>query len=533
MDTIERGNGTLYWENDTLHPLGGLQQGLIAVAVVSIVSFVTTAAFFFYLLFKLIIDSGCCRRRRRQRQRRRQQHQSPGETRSEISLDLSLSTPAQRQLDGGGHDGNPVSRSHSTRSGNNHDNSINNQTQDADRAPSAREPIRNPFPFLIIGILGAECYTTLGFSLNLVWVLRDGIFVKTPTCALQGWLNSMGILYSSIAYMSMATSNYLAIVWGFRARNKTIIITNLVGWLLTIGLVTGGIVSRNNGEEFGGWYVRANAWCWINPKYTQERIWSCWAWVLFSIPYTCFLYALIFWEIWRQKPCRRHQAPAGQVALTRGAANLPSGYHPAFFVYPFVYIACTIPLAIIRLKQSMNDGKRDSGQDEAMDPAYYYVAALMVSSNGFWNTILWLTTMFVSTPEDIRHAGLETFAFIRTPEWRKFGNMVWISGPMSKRAITMAGRGRGMGGHRHGSDNNDGSWWWWRMGGETRLRNSGSTPQGPSREHLHLEDNGIQMDVVTTITVEEAVDRDRDKDVSVNGRLSHKHDKHDDMDSIA
>ena len=257
MDTGEKGNGTLAQENDTLYSLDGrLHNGLVAVTVVSIISFVTTAALLGYLLSKLLIDAT----RNRCRRRRRQLRQSPGQTRSEISLDLSLSIPVQRQLEVVGQD-NPVSRSHSTRS-------YNHQLQVANPAPerAPSKPVRNPFPFLIISILAAECHTALGMSLNLVWLLRDGIYVGTAACNLQGWLNSMGILYSSIAFICMATSNYLAIVWGFRARNTVISIVNFLAWLLTLGLVFGGIVSCNKGKQFGGWYVRADAWvCTIPP----------------------------------------------------------------------------------------------------------------------------------------------------------------------------------------------------------------------------------------------------------------------------
>ncbi|KAK7935386.1 hypothetical protein PG985_000881 [Apiospora marii] len=519
MDTREKGNGTLAQENDTLYSLGGLRSGLVAVAVVSIVSFVTTAALLAYLLSKLLIDAARTRLRRRQQLRQR-----PGETRSEISLDLSLSMPVQRQLEVS--QDNPVSRSHSTRSYNHHQ-----QPQVANPAPVREpyQPVRNPFPFLIISILAAECHTALGMSLNLVWLLRDGIYVGTAACTFQGWLNSMGILYSSMAFICMATSNYLAIVWGFRARNTVISVVNFVAWLLTLGLVFGGMISGKNGKVFGGWYVRANAWCWVNPKYSKERLWSCWSWVMFSIPYTCLLYSLIFWKIWRQKRrCRRQQTP-GHVTFA-GAANLPSGYHPAFFIYPFVYNVCTIPLAIIRLKQSIRENRRVSGDDspvQELGNAYYCLAAFMVSSNGLWNTVLWLTTMFVSTPEDIRHAGLGAFAVMRTPEWRKFGNMVWISGPMSKGVGGRSGRGGGIGGGGGDGYNNESQWWWWRMGGQTRLRTSSCTTQGPSQEFLHVEDNGIQMDVVTTITVEEAVDLHK----NTEHERSPKHEKPDDTDS--
>lgn len=257
MEIVEKGNGTLALENDTLPELRDYRNGLVAVAVVSIVSFVTTAALFSYLMLKLLIEAI----RNRRRRRRRQMRQRPGETRSEISLDLSLSIPGQRHLEVS--QDHAVSRSHSTRSYSNN----NHQLQVANPAP-AREPsrpIRNPFPFLIIGILAAECHTALGMSLNLVWLVRGGIYVGTTACNLQGWFNSMGILYSSISYMYMATSNYLAIVWGYRARNKVIAITNFVAWIVTLALVFGAMISAKNGKGYGGWYVRANAWVRVNP----------------------------------------------------------------------------------------------------------------------------------------------------------------------------------------------------------------------------------------------------------------------------
>ncbi|KAK6850139.1 G protein-coupled glucose receptor regulating Gpa2-domain-containing protein [Apiospora arundinis] len=515
VEAGESGNGTLFWQNDTLAPIGEpLRKGLIAVTVVSLVSFVSAGSLFTYILYKALVDFRQCRRRQRQLRER------PDETRSEISLDLSLSLPIQRQIEGS-PDNLIVARNNSTRSNNTTNTTTNNDNShratEASQTATAQicrgcQPYRNPFPFLILSILGAECNTALGFSLNLSWVLRNGIIVGTPACALQGWLNSMGILTSSISFMFMATCNYLAIVWGFRPQNKNIFLCNMLAWVFSIALVCGAIISTKNGEEFGGWYVRANAWCWVNPKYATERLWSCWAWVLFSIPYTCLLYALIFWKIYRQKPCRQL---SGRVTFAGGATgNLPSGYHPAFFIYPFVYVVCTIPLAVVRLSQSMS-GSGDGKQRDT--DGYYCFAALMVASNGLWNTILWLTTMFISTPEDIHQAGLGTFAFMRTPEWRKFGNMVWISGPMSK-GVKLGGKGG------RNSHHNEGPWWWWRMGGETRLRDSASSTQGPSQEEFpHCEDNGIQMNVVTTITVEEALDRE--KDVQEKGTL-HDQDKH-------
>ncbi|KAK8100563.1 hypothetical protein PG999_010937 [Apiospora kogelbergensis] len=479
MTTREKGNGTLFWQNDTLDPLeDSLRKGLIAVTVVSMVSFFSAASLFAYLSYKAIADI--------RRGRRRQRHMCgrPGEAiRSEVSLDLSFSMPVQRHTESGPDA--RVARSESTRSTNTIANDHGrqhaedtNQTRTTTATGGGCQSYRNPFPFLIMSILGAECTTTLGFSLNLSWVLRNGIVVGTSTCTAQGFFNSLGILVSSFSFMFMATCNYLAIVWGFRPQNKNIFLCNLWAWIFCTAL------------------------CWVNPKYPRERLWSCWAWVLFSIPYTCLLYTLIFWKIYRQKS-RRPNPGSGSLAGDN-VGNLPSGYHPAFFVYPFVYVVCTIPLAVVRLSQSLRGS--GSGKSHATDSdAYYCFAAVMMASNGLWNTILWLTTIFISTPEDMQHAGLGTFAFMRTPEWRKFGNMVWISGPMSK-GVHHLGKGHG----RHQGNNNN------------------SSNEAPSQEFLRLDDNGIQMNVVTTITVEETLDRE--EDVKQNGRLPIQ-EKHEHADS--
>lgn len=116
----------------------------------------------------------------------------------------------------------------------------------------------------------------------------------------------------------------------------------------------------------------------------------------------------------------------------------------------------------------------------------------MVATNGFWNTILWLSTMFFSTQEDMHNTGLDQFAFIRTPKSRRYGNMVWINGPASKGNAAASVRG-GAG------------WWWWRMGGQARWQGhqSRNISQQSLRREMNAADNSIHLDVITTVVVEE------------------------------
>lgn len=200
---------------------------------------------------------------------------------------------------------------------------------------------------------------------------------------------------------------------------------------------------------------------------------------------TIILYSLVFWNLYRHNRSCRYLP----YSTPGDGRNQPSGHHPAFLVYPFIYIACTSPLAIARLTTicggSIGDG-------------FYYVAGSVLSSNGVLNTLLWSATMLVSTPEDIRDTGLDKFVFMRTPEWRRYGNMVWIQGLSSK-------------------PSNDGAagtgWWWWRIGGQVRWKSEDGIRRGASQESLrgntiNVQDNSIHMDIVTTVVVEE-VENDR------------------------
>lgn len=204
-------------------------------------------------------------------------------------------------------------------------------------------------------------------------------------------------------------------------------------------------------------------------------MWSDWGWVLASIPVTVITYSLVFYSLFRENRSSRHLP---RRLVQAGGTNKPSGHHPAFLVYPFIYLTCTAPLAVGRLMATTGHNP---------DTMFYCMAGLVLSTNGLWNTILWLTTMVFSTPEDMRNTGLDQFTFVRTP-WREYGNRVWIQGPASRTSVPKA------------------PWWWWQLGGEAKLKNRSGRGSSQSQETLRggiaVEENAIQLDVTTTITVD-------------------------------
>lgn len=134
--------------------------------------------------------------------------------------------------------------------------------------------------------------------------------------------------------------------------------------------------------------------------------------------------------------------------------SLKFDHHPAFLIYPIIYVVCTMPLAL---------GRVGSLAGAEVPLWYFCVAGALITSNGWLDVLLWGTTRhtIVFGPIDNTDAlGLETFNFMRTPPDREFGNIVWVQGAGATEA------GRAGGGARKGRT-------WWALvdrffgGGET------------------------------------------------------------------
>lgn len=107
--------------------------------------------------------------------------------------------------------------------------------------------------------------------------------------------------------------------------------------------------------------------------------------------------------------------------------NLPpvpaSARHPTFLLYPLIYVLCTAPLAAGRIASM-------AGNDVSL--AYFCFAGSMIASAGWLDVALYSSTrraiVFSGEAPPSQDTGIETFAFMRTPVGRKFGNVVIVSG---------------------------------------------------------------------------------------------------------
>jgi hypothetical protein len=94
-----------------------------------------------------------------------------------------------------------------------------------------------------------------------------------------------------------------------------------------------------------------------------------------------------------------------------------------FLLYPLIYVLCTVPLAAGRVASM-------AGNNVSL--GYFCFAGAMIACNGWLDVALYSTTrrsiVFSGDSPPSQDTGLETFAFMRTPPNRKFGNVVFVSG---------------------------------------------------------------------------------------------------------
>ncbi|KAH8894121.1 hypothetical protein GQ53DRAFT_839786 [Thozetella sp. PMI_491] len=480
-------------DSDTLSPLPDvLHQGLTVVAVLACLSFAATTLTLFYLTYKLIrwhIKSW-----RASRRAQAQLARTP-------TVDLNLGL-AEQHFGGNGQ-----------------------------RGAGYKKKSPNQFLVLIYNLLIADIHQSMAFLLNAVWVSKDAIEVGTMTCKAQGWFVSTGDLASSCFILLIAIHTYLTVVWKHKPPQWALYTAVAGAWIFDYAMATIGIAATGNGRTYGGFYVRAAAWCWINVSYENLRLVTHYLFIFIALAVTSVLYTLIFLNLKRgeqqtnaqeiaprTKPSpsfdfrppsvvdgnNSNAAPANPTISKVDAHS--GGRHPAFLLYPIIYVVCTAPLALGRVA-TMAGAK--------VPLSYFCVAGALITSNGWLDVLLWGWTrgeLLFTAEVDTEDVGIETFAFMRTPHGRQFGNMVWVEGGgrgevdqdelRSRRKSTGSGLGgwlqERMGWRRLGRGNNGSD--------EVRRGRLSGQARSISQESLRgaasRNDMAIQMDMVTSVVVE-------------------------------
>nr|OQO16939.1 hypothetical protein B0A51_15862 [Rachicladosporium sp. CCFEE 5018] len=296
----------------------------------------------------------------------------------------------------------------------------------------------NQFLLLITNLIFADIQQSIAFLLNAQWLRSNAIDVGTPTCWAQGWFVSTGDLSSGLFTFAIAVHSYADIVHDFRLGYKTFLATIAGLWTFNYVLALVGPVMHPK-----DYYVRAGAWCWINLKYKDERLWLHYFWILIAEFGSVIIYTLI-WLILRRRVKETFYTTSSTALRAKSAAKL-------IIAYPVVYVVCTLPLVTARLT-TMAGG--------TVTYTTLCVAAAMITSNGWLDVLLYtLTRQGLIFGDDLpsENAGvIETFR-IRPDD--AFGTVTTIeAGGPANGGVRARRHGRlnskGMLGSRSGSQEN-------------------------------------------------------------------------------
>lgn len=239
---------------------------------------------------------------------------------------------------------------------------------------------------------------------------------------------------------------------------------------------------------------------------------------------TCSIYSLIFYRLYQEGRSSRYMPRRGSQSTVSSRGGIavaamhtvdtntnnnnhagqastplrPSGHHPAFLIYPCIYTITGTPLILGSLIPVLE-----------RNAIFMGTAGGLLASTGLLDAILWSSIIVFSRREDIVNTGLDQFSFMRTPEGRTLGNIVFVQGGQAG-GDGADGSGAGAAPPYNNSNNKDNgdrnrrrqSWHskkekgWWRLGD----RNSSQT--NLTQERMPDVDGGIQMEVVTSVVVE-------------------------------
>ncbi|KAF2675345.1 hypothetical protein BT63DRAFT_349934, partial [Microthyrium microscopicum] len=237
---------------------------------------------------------------------------------------------------------------------------------------SRRSTRPNQFFILIYNLFLADIQQSVAFILNARWLVEDGILVGTSTCWAQGWFVSTGDLASGVWCFFIGVHTFSSVVFRYRMKTSHFIAAIILNWVFIYAMAIIGVVLHPNDI-----YVRAVAWCWMNGKYQDLRLWLHYFWIFVFEFGTVLIYVAMYVTVQYRISNNFYSEKNQQAQHARSAAKL-------MIVYPIIYVICTLPLATLRMVSMTSTSTVTFG--------YFCFAGAMITSNGWLDVMLYTMT---------------------------------------------------------------------------------------------------------------------------------------------
>ena len=268
----------------------------------------------------------------------------------------------------------------------------------------------NQFWVLLYNLLLADIQQAVAFALTTVWVVTDKVEVGTTTCFANGFFVSTGDLASGVFIFTIALHTFFAVVKGRSVSDKVFYSWLICAWIFVYAMTIITISLHKNV------YVRAGAWCWIDNKYVEERLWLHYFWIFVAMFGTVVIYILIYVSI-NSRLANSTDDSRGELMSTKRAAKY-------MVIYPVTYVLCTLPLAA---------GRMASMAGVRIPYWFFIVSGSAITSCGWIDVLLYAVTrrvlVFSADPPPKAAYGLDTFGWHKSSEF--YGTATIIEGPLS------------------------------------------------------------------------------------------------------
>lgn len=290
----------------------------------------------------------------------------------------------------------------------------------------------------------------------------------------------IGSVSISVFLIAISINTLLTIVWGLKLSRLVVRYVVIFNWLFSFALAFAGL-GINLMHKGGQIYGRSIAVCWVAHEHAQTfGLWLQNFWLFAAIALTIVAYAWILVVLTRNKQSPKYMPPNPR----KNTAPELSGHHPAFLVYPVIYLATTIPVALV--------GLLSAAHSINVQPKHFNLVIGITSLAGLLDAILWSTTILLSSSKELKETGLDPFEFLRSPS-RDYGNIVWVEGA----AGIQTEQRKGSRGHIR-----------WRL-------NGGRYSLPKVNEDRIVDDfalNEIHMDTITSVQVEHSLTEPKEPD---------------------
>lgn len=281
----------------------------------------------------------------------------------------------------------------------------------------------------------------------------------------------VGSISTSVFLVAISINTLLTVIWGFKLSRFTTRLVVICAWVFpsVLAFVGLGVNAHSPDTDDARFYARSISLCFINHDYIPTYglgLQYFWLMLAIAITIVCYVWISVAMLLHKQSPRYLPSRPNRR----KNAPPQLSGHHPAFLVYPAIYFITTAPITLVGLLAL-------SG--EKISVVYFNLVSVMSALAGLLDSILWSTTILMSSSKELKDLGLDKYDFQRTPE-RIYGNIVWVEGAGTRPH-----------GHMQDVRSNNRRHRWWRLQGDLRNRASRGSQDIIMESNLN---EGIQLD---------------------------------------